>query len=60
MYGSLWASQVALMVKNPPANAGNISDMGLILGQGMRSDMFQLKILLATATPRLLDRAGSG
>ena len=25
-----WDSQVALMVKNPPANAGEIRDMGLI------------------------------
>ena len=25
------ASQVALVVKNPPANAGDIRDMGLIL-----------------------------
>ena len=28
------ASQVALVVKNPPANAGDIRDMGLILGSG--------------------------
>ena len=28
------ASQVALVVKNPPANAGHIRDMGLILGLG--------------------------
>ena len=26
-----WASQVALMVKNPPANAGNGRDAGSIL-----------------------------
>ena len=26
------ASQVALVVKNPPANAGDIRDVGLILG----------------------------
>ena len=25
-----WASQVALVVKNPPANAGDITDTGLI------------------------------
>ena len=29
-----WASQVALVVKNPPANAGNILDMGSIPGFG--------------------------
>ena len=28
------ASQVALMVKNPPANAGGIRDMGSIPGSG--------------------------
>ena len=28
------ASQVALVVKNPPANAGDIGDMGLIPGLG--------------------------
>ena len=28
------ASQVALVVKNPPANAGDIRDMGLIPGSG--------------------------
>ena len=28
------ASQVALVLKNPPANAGDIRDAGLILGMG--------------------------
>ena len=28
------ASQVALVVKNPPANAGDLRDMGLIPGLG--------------------------
>ena len=32
-----WASQVALMVKNPPANAGDIRDSGLIPGLGRSS-----------------------
>ena len=30
----LWAFQVALVVKNPPANTGHIRDMGLIPGSG--------------------------
>ena len=30
----LWASQMALVVKNPPANIGNIKDVGLISGSG--------------------------
>ena len=29
-----WASQVALVVKNPPANAGGIRDVGSIPGSG--------------------------
>ena len=32
--GLTWASQVALVVKNPPANAGGIIDSGSIPGQG--------------------------
>ena len=31
---ALWASQVALVVKNPPAKAGDVRDAGSILGQG--------------------------
>ena len=30
----IWASQVALTIKNPPAKAGGIRDMGLIPSQG--------------------------
>ena len=33
-YGFIWASQVALVVKNPPANAGDIRDAGSIPGSG--------------------------
>ena len=29
-----WASQVALVVKNPPVSAGDLGDTGLILGLG--------------------------
>ena len=32
--GHLWSNQVALVIKNPPANAGGIRDMGLIPGLG--------------------------
>ena len=31
------ASQVALVVKNPPANAGDLRDAGLISGSGRSS-----------------------
>ena len=34
IYFMLWASQVVLVVKNPPANAGDTKDAGLILGLG--------------------------
>ena len=34
IYAYIWASQVVLVVKNPPANAGGIRDVGLILGLG--------------------------
>ena len=30
----IWASQVVLVVKNLPANAGDVKDMGLIPGSG--------------------------
>ena len=30
----MWASQVVLVVKNPPANAGDRRDMGSIHGSG--------------------------
>ena len=30
----VWASQVALVVKNPPANAGDVRDASLIPGLG--------------------------
>ena len=34
IYSSSRASQVALMVKNLPAKAGDVRDVGLILGLG--------------------------
>ena len=30
----IWASQVALVVKNPPAKAGDVRDASLIPGSG--------------------------
>ena len=32
-----WISQVVLVVKNPPANAGDVRDSGLIAGLGRSS-----------------------
>ena len=34
MHAAIWASQVALVVKNLPANAGDVSGIDLILGLG--------------------------
>ena len=34
MYNTLRASQVVLVVRNPPANIGDVRDMGLIPGSG--------------------------
>ena len=34
IYVYVWASQVVLVVKNLPANAGNPGDLGLIPGSG--------------------------
>ena len=36
-YVWVWASQVALAVKNPPANAGDMRDVGSIPGSSGRS-----------------------
>ena len=33
LYFSAWSSLVALVVKNPPANAGDIGDTGSVLGK---------------------------
>ena len=33
-YTNIWASQVAVVVKNPPGNAGDIGDTGRIPGMG--------------------------
>ena len=35
---SLWASQVAIVVNNPPGNAGHVRDEGSIPGLGRSPD----------------------
>ena len=44
----IWASQVVLEVKNPPANAGDIRDTSLILGWGdpMEKEMAPTAVFL--------------
>ena len=34
LYSKIWTSQVALVVKNPSANSGDLRDVGLIPGLG--------------------------
>ena len=38
IYNQLWAFQVVLVVKNPPANAGDLRNQGLISGLGISAE----------------------
>ena len=56
-----WASQGALVVKNPPANAGDISDVGLIPGLGRSSGGGHAnRILQYSCLENLMDREAWG
>ena len=57
MYG---ASQVALVVKNPPANAGDIRDVGLILGLGRSPGGGHGNPVQYSCLENLMDRGASG
>ena len=48
-YSFTWASQMVLVVKNPPANAGDIRDMGLTQGweDSLEEDMVTHSSILA-------------
>ena len=46
-----WASQEALLVKNPPANAGNVRDAGSIPGLGRPPEEGNGNPLLAWRIP---------
>ena len=52
-YGDLGASQVALVVKNPPVNAGDVRDVGLIpgLGRSLDQEMATHSSILAWRIP---------
>ena len=51
-----WASQVSLVVKNPPANIGNVKDMGLILGLGRSPEGRHGNPLQYSCLENLMDR----
>ena len=55
-YTGLWASQVTLVVKNPPANAGDIRDMGSILESGISSGGGHGNLLQYSCLENSMDR----
>ena len=55
-----WASQGALVVKNPPANAGDISDVDLIPGLGRSPGGGHGKPLQHSCLEKLMDREAWG
>ena len=52
----MWASQVAIVVKNPPANAGDVRDTGLISGRGRSSGEGHGNLLQYTCLQNATDR----
>ena len=52
----IWASQVALVVKTPPADAGDIRDVGLILGLGRSPGEGNGYLLQYSCLENLVDR----
>ena len=53
----IWASQVVLVVKNPPANAGDVREVGLILGSGRSPGGGHGNPLLYSCLENPMDRA---
>ena len=59
-YVSMWASQVVLVVKNPPANSGDERDTGLIPGRQdpLEEGMVTHSSILAWKFPRTEEPGG--
>ena len=53
---SLWASQVALVAENPPNNAGNTRDVGLITGSGRSPEVGNGNPLQYSCLRNFMDR----
>ena len=53
-----WASQLVLVVKNPPASAGDARDSGLIPGLGRSLEMATHSNILAWEIPWTEDPGG--
>ena len=56
LYTGIQASQVVLVVKNPPANAGDIRDTGLIPGLGISPVVGHGNPLQYSCLENLMDR----
>ena len=56
MYICVWSSQVALVIKNPPANAGDIRDVGSIPGSGRFPGERHVNPLQYSCLENLIDR----
>ena len=56
--GTFWASQVALVVKNLPANAGDARDKGLIPGLGRFPGVGNGNLLQCSCLENSMDRGG--
>ena len=54
--GFVWASQVALVVKNPPASIGGTRDLGLIPGLGRSPGVGNGKLLQYSCLENSTDR----
>ena len=52
----IWAFQVVLVVKNPPANAGDAGDTGSIPGLGRSSGVGNGNLLLYSCLGNVMDR----
>ena len=60
LYGTRESSQVALVVKNPPANAGDVKDAGLIPGSGRSPGGEHGNPLQCSCLENPLDRGAGG
>ena len=58
MYTVKQSSQVALVVKNPPANAGDTGDAGSIPGSGRSPGLGHGNPLQYSCLENLMDRGG--
>ena len=56
--GASWASQVALVVKNLPANAGDARNKGLILGLGRFPGVGNGNLLQYSCLENSMDKGG--